>query len=214
MSEPLILYTNPQSRGQIARWMLEEVGASYEHRIIAYGAEMASADYRHINPMAKVPALTHGKQVITECAAICTYLADIFPEAKLAPPRVERGAYYRWLFFAAGPLEQAITSKLLDSEPTTEQQAMVGFGSFDRTIDVLEAALQNLEGTRYIAADYFTAADLYLGSHLDFGLQFGTFPKRTAFVDYAARVTARPAYIRAKAIDEKLTEEAGDASTT
>ena len=113
MAEELVFYTNPQSRGQIARWMLEEVGAPYRVEPVRYGDEMKSPSYRQINPMGKVPAIRHGDQVVTETAAICAYLADAFPEAGLAPPVDQRGAYYRWLFFGAGPLEAAVANKTI-----------------------------------------------------------------------------------------------------
>src|SRR6056297_852735 len=113
MTDSLVLYTNPMSRGRISRWMLEEVGEPYETEIVFYGDAMQSAGYRAINPMAKVPALKHGDTVVTEAAAICAYLADVFPAAGLAPPADKRGAYYRWLFFGAGPLEAAVTNRAL-----------------------------------------------------------------------------------------------------
>ena len=109
MSEDLVFYTNPQSRGRIVRWMLRgRRGAKYRTEVIEYATEIKSARYLAINPMGKVPAICHRGTVVTETAAICAYLADAFPEAGLAPEPRERGAYYRWLFFGAGPLEQAI----------------------------------------------------------------------------------------------------------
>jgi glutathione S-transferase len=109
----LTLYTNPMSRGRIARWMVEEVGQPYDTVLLEYGGSMKGADYLAINPMGKVPAIRHGETIVTEGAAICAYLADAFPEAGLAPPPAERGAYYRWLFFGAGPLEQAVNAQAL-----------------------------------------------------------------------------------------------------
>ncbi|HRE36661.1 MAG TPA: glutathione S-transferase, partial [Sphingopyxis terrae] len=109
MADDLIFYTNPMSRGQIVRWMLEEVGAPYQTQILGYDDSMKGADYLAINPMGKVPAIVHRGKVVTECAAICAYLADAFPDAGLAPPLEARADYYRWLFFAAGPLETAVT---------------------------------------------------------------------------------------------------------
>ena len=122
MNDSLILYTNPMSRGRIARWMLEEIGAPYRTEIVEFGPTMKAPEYLAINPMGKVPAIRHGETVVTECAAICAYLADAFPDADLAPPLAERGAYYRWLFFAAGPLEAAITDRDLGMEPNITQQ--------------------------------------------------------------------------------------------
>ena len=116
MADELVLYTNPMSRGRIARWMLEEVGQPYRAEILEYAGSMKAPDYLAINPMGKVPALRHGDTIVTEAAAICAYLADVFPEAGLAPPPGSRlrGPYYRWLFFAAGPIEAANTNKALN----------------------------------------------------------------------------------------------------
>ncbi len=201
MSKSLIFYTNPMSRGQIIRWMLEEVGAPYDTKIMDYGAGLKDPAYLAINPMGKVPAIQHGDQIVTECAAICAYLADAFPDAGLAPPLADRAAYYRWLFFAAGPLEQAIFLRQMGQAPDAAQQRSAGFGHYDLTVDVLEQAVA---GRRTIAGDQFTAADVYVGSHIDWGLLFGTLPSRPAFEDYIAALRTRPAYQRAKAIDNAL----------
>jgi glutathione S-transferase len=204
MADELIFYTNPMSRGQIVRWMLEEVGAPYEPRVLDYGTTMKDAAYLAINPMGKVPAIVHGGQVVTECAAICAYLADAFPDAGLAPPTADRADYYRWLFFTAGPVEQAITSKHFGLEPEGEQQRMAGFGSLAMALDALETAVA---GKPYVAGDRFSAADVYVGSQLDWGLQFGTIPSRPAFEAYVAPLRTRAAYQRAKAIDNALIAE-------
>lgn len=195
----LILYTNPMSRGRIARWMLEEVGQPYRTEILDYGTTMKGTAYLAINPMGKVPAIRHGDTVVTEAAAICAYLADAFPEAGLAPPPAERGGYYRWLFFAAGPLEAAVTAKALGLEAPADKAMMAGYGSYDQTVDTLEKAVT---GRDYIAGDRFTAADLYIGAHIGWGMQFGTIPKRPAFEAYAERLYARPAHKRATEIDD------------
>ena len=102
MSGELVLYTHPMSRGRIVRWMLEEVGQPYRTELVDYGTSMKAAEYLAVNPMGKVPTLRHGNTVVTECAAICAYLADAFPAADLAPPPASpmRGPYYRWLFSA------------------------------------------------------------------------------------------------------------------
>ncbi|MCF6193433.1 MAG: glutathione S-transferase family protein [Kangiellaceae bacterium] len=197
----LILYTNPQSRGQIARWMLEETGADYQQEIIEYGDAMKSDDFLKINLMGKVPVITNEGKSITECAAICAYLADAFPEANLAPPQTDRADYYRWLFFAAGPLEAAITNRSLKIEISDEQQRMVGYGCYDKVLDVLSKAVTMHQ---YIAGDHFTAADVYVGSHINWGMMFGTIEKRPEFEAYAAKLTKRPAYKAASAIDVGL----------
>jgi glutathione S-transferase len=201
----LTFYTNPMSRGQIARWMLEEVGQPYEQVILGYGGTMKGADYLAINPMGKVPAIKHGDTVVTEAAAICAYLADAFPEAGLAPPISDRGAYYRWLFFAAGPVETAVTANSLGTLAPPDKAAMVGYGSFEATLDALESAMP--QGDAWIAGDKFSAADVYAGSQVNWGLMFKSIPTRPAFEAYAARLQARPAYQRAKDIDTKLMEE-------
>lgn len=195
----LIFYTNPMSRGQIARWMLEELGAPYEQRIVQYGPEMKGLDYRAINPMGKVPAIVHDGKVVTECAAICAYLAEAFPEAGLTARDDERADYYRWLFFAAGPVEAAVTNRSLGVVPTDQQQRMVGYGDYDRLVDVLEQAVAAHD---YIAGDRFTAADVYVGSQVIWGAQFGSLPRRDTFDAYVARLTARAGYLRAAALDD------------
>jgi glutathione S-transferase len=199
----LTFYTNPMSRGAIVRWMLEEVGAAYETVVLDYGTTMKAPDYLAINPMGKVPAIRHGDTVVTEVAAICAYLADAFPDAGLAPPPGERGGYYRWLFYAAGPVEAAIIDRaaLGITDIPADKQPMVGYGTYDQVVDVLDA---HVAAHQYIAGDRFSAADVYVGSHLAWGTQFGTLPKRDSFDAYLARVTSRPAAQRAKELDDKL----------
>jgi glutathione S-transferase len=205
MADELVLYTNPMSRGRIARWMLEEVGQPYRAEILEF-AGMKSPEYLAINPMGKVPALRHGDMIVTEAAAICAYLADVFPEAGLAPPPGSRlrGPYYRWLFFAAGPLEAANTNKALNVVVPAERSAMVGYGSQERALAALEDQLKRCE---YIAGDRFTAADVYVGSHVGLGMMFGAIDKRPAFERYWGLVSARPAALRAREIDDKLAAE-------
>lgn len=200
----LTFYTNPMSRGQIARWALHEAGAEYDQKIIAYDTEMKADDYLAINPMGKVPAIVHDGKVVTECAAICAYLADAFPEAGLAPTEAERADYYRWLFFTAGPVEQAITDRNFGFEPTPEQERMAGYGSYDRVMDVLDKALSDRS---YICGDRFTMADVYVGSQVDWGLQFGTVPETDGFKAYAERLRDRENYRNAKAVDAALMPE-------
>ncbi len=201
MTAELEFFTNPMSRGQIVRWMLEEVGEPYDTHILDYKTSMKADDYLVINPMGKVPAIRHRGVVVTEVAAICAYLADAFPAAGLAPAVDRRGDYYRWLFFASGPVEAAFTNKSAGFDPHPERQAMVGYGNFDLTIDTLEKAVS---GKDHVAGEAFSAADLYVGSQLGFMLQFGLLEPRPAFSDYVARVTDRPAYHRAKKIDADL----------
>jgi glutathione S-transferase len=200
----LIFYTHPMSRGQTARWMLEEVGAPYEDVILDYASTMKAEPYLSVNPMGKVPAIVHKGKVVTEVAAICCYLADAFPEAGLALPTADRADYYRWIFFTSGPVEAAFSNKAVGWEPTPERQRMFGYGNYDLAIDTLEKALA---GRDYIAADHFTAADLFVGANVNFMLTFKLLEPRPTFVDYATRMTDRPAYRRAKEIDGKLIAE-------
>ena len=203
MTDELTFYTNPMSRGRVVRWMLEEVGQPYRTELLDYGTTIKAPAYLAINPMGKVPAIRHGDIVVTEGAAICAYLADAFPEARLAPLPGDRlrGPYYRWLFFAAGPLEAAVSNKAMGFVVPEERERMIGYGRLEQVIDALEAAVSRGE---YLVGDSFTAADVYVGSHIDFGLQFGTIEKRPAFERYRQRLSARPAALRAKEIDDAL----------
>jgi glutathione S-transferase len=195
----LIFYTNPQSRGRIVRWMLEEVGQPYETEVIPYD-QMKSERYRAVHPLGKVPAIRHRGHIVTECAAICAYLADIFPEAGLAPRDDEKADYYRWLFFAAGPVEQALTNHHAGWNPDAQQQRMFGYGSYEGVV----ATLDELFSLRdYVCCDRFTAADVYVGSHIMWGTQFGTLPKRDSFSRYAERLTGRDAFRRAAQKDDE-----------
>ncbi|HET9070262.1 MAG TPA: glutathione S-transferase family protein [Amaricoccus sp.] len=208
MADELTFYTNPMSRGRIARWMLEEVGEPYRTVILGYGEPMQDADYLRLNPMAKVPTLVHGKTVVTECAAVCAYLADAFPAAGLAPEPARRGAYYRWLFFGAGPLEAAVTNQALGVEVPEEKRGFVGYGSLPRVLDALETALS---GGGYLAGESFSAADVYVGSQIGFGLRFGSIEARPAFAAYWQRLENRPAAVRARALDDAAMPAKGGA---
>ncbi len=203
MTETLTFYTNPQSRGRIVRWMLEEVGCAYETEVLDYATTMKAPEYLAINPMGKVPAIRHGDTVVTEAAAICAYLADAFPDAGLAPPpgNPTRGPYYRWLFFAAGPVEAVVTGKALNLLAPPEKKAMAGYGSYDEVLGALEQAVSC---DAFLCGEQFTAADLYLGSQLAFGMQFGMLEKRAAFLTYVGRLQARPAARRASGLDDAL----------
>ncbi|KRE00497.1 glutathione S-transferase [Bosea sp. Root670] len=206
MADELVLYTNPMSRGRIARWMMEEVGQPYRAEIVGFGTPMKSADYKALNPMGKVPTLVHGDTVITECAAICAYMADAFPQAGLAPApnSRSRGPYYRWMFFAAGPVEAAVASKAFGLEVPPDRARAIGYGTYADTMDTLEYAVTRGE---YLTGDRFSAADVYVGSQVLWGLQFGTIEKRPAFEAYGARISARPAARRAAEIDDALMAE-------
>jgi glutathione S-transferase len=181
--------------------MLEEVGQPYKTEVLDYASTMKGPTYLAINPMGKVPALRHGDTIVTENAAICAYLADAFRQADLAPPAGHklRGPYYRWLFFAAGPLEAAVSNKALGFVVPPERERMIGYGTLALVLNTLETAVSRGD---YIAGDRFSAADVYVGSHIGFGMMFGTLEKRPAFEKYWQRVSSRSAYLRAKELDD------------
>ena len=196
----ITFYTNPQSRGRIARWMLEEVGQPYEAVVLDYADGMKGDAYRAVNPMMKVPAIVHDGRVVTETAAICAYLADVFPEAGLAPVTpAERADYYRWMFFSAGPVEAAVTNRAMKVEPNEDQQRMAGYGTFERTMEVLEQAIAR---NMFVAGNRFTAADVYVGSGVGWYTRFGMLPQSAVFDAYLERIESRPAYKRAGELDD------------
>ena len=195
----LIFYTNPQSRGRIVRWMLEEVGQPYDTEIVAYD-QLKSDRYLAVNPMGKVPAIKHRNHVVTECAAICAYLADVFPSAGLAPRDEEKADYYRWLFYAAGPVEQAVTNHHAKWDPAPEQTRMFGYGTYDTVVAVLDELFSLRD---YVCGNRFTAADVYVGSAIMWGTQFGTLPQRDSFARYGERLRGRDAFQRAWAMDDE-----------
>lgn len=199
-------YTNPMSRGQIARWALHEVNADYSQVIVDWQNKPAA--FLAANPMGKVPTIVHhasgGDRVVSEAPAICHYLAEMHPQANLLPKGDEMADYFRWLFFAAGPVEQAITSRFLKFEPEPDQEGMAGWGNFERTMTTLE---NHLEDRGFVCGPRFTMADVYVGSAVDWGLNFGSIPPNRAFVGYAERLQARAPYKAAKAVDNALIEE-------
>ncbi|MDO9477388.1 MAG: glutathione S-transferase family protein [Pseudohongiella sp.] len=199
----LTFYTNPYSRGRIVRWMLEETGAAYDLEIMTFGGNIKSPAYLAINPMGKVPAIKHGDTVVTEVVAICAYLADQFPENKLAPAldSVLRGTYYRWLFFAAGPLEMAMTAEAYNWDINEKNVQSVGCGYISDTVNTLEMALKN---GPYVCGEQFTAADLVLSSYIGWEISQKNLEARPVFVDYVSRCEARPAAIRAGQLDDAL----------
>jgi len=203
----ITFYTHPYSRGRIVRWMLEETGLPYDVEIKDFGTSMKAADYLAINPMGKVPAIRHGSTVVTEVAAICAYLAELVPDKALAPAvgSRERGTYYRWMFFVAGPLEMATTAKAFDWKIDAENARAVGCGQRTDAMDALESALKNKS---YICGDHFTAADLLTASYLGWGMMQKTLEERPVFLDYVARMNAREASVRASGIDDALAAKA------
>ena len=182
----------PGSRLTRVTWMLEELGQSY---IITLHAQF-SEEMRRYNPSGKGPVLLDGELAVMDSAGICAYLADAFPEAGLAPSPSQRAAYYRWLFFGAGPMETALSLSGCNFEPTPEQQVQLGYGTKERVLDTLASALK---GHRYIAGNVFSAADVYVGSYIGWSMQFGTIDKRPEFVAYWDNLKDRPAHQRVEA---------------
>ncbi|MFN2100172.1 glutathione S-transferase family protein [Altererythrobacter sp. MF3-039] len=204
-------YTVAMSRGQIARWALHEASADYEHVVFDWATRPES--FKQINPMNKVPALVHHHgghdHVITEAAAICHYLAETHPTAGLLPDEHERAAYFRWLFFAAGPMEQAVLAKAMDWDIPPERAATAGFGTLERTLDACEGWLSEND---FAAGSRFTMADVYFGSQFIWGLRFDSIEERSPFKNYVERITSREKAIEAVEVDQKLIEEAAAAS--
>lgn len=195
--DELVLYTNPWSRGRIARWALEEIGQPYRVEIVEYGTTMKAAPYLALNPMGKVPTLRHGPRVITENAAVVTYLADTFPEAGLMPD--DRGSFFRWMFFGAGPVDAAVTNAALGVEVPPEKARMVGYGSMAQVVHALEGAVA---ASGWLCGDRFSAADLYVGSQVGWAMHFGTMPASATLAGWWERCRARPAFARAAALDD------------
>jgi glutathione S-transferase len=206
MTDELVFYTHPMSRGRIVRWMLEEVEQPYQTEPLEFGTSMKDPRYLAFNPMGKVPTIIHKGAVVTEAAAICAYLADAFPEAGLAPPAGDsrRAPYYRWMFFAAGPVEASLSNKAFGFAVPAERRGMVGYGSMEDVVSALEYAVTQSE---YIAGDRFSAADVYVGSQIGWGMMFGTLEKRPAFEAYWQRIGSRPAALRAREIDDTLIQK-------
>jgi glutathione S-transferase len=201
MAANLPLYHASPSRSSVALWMLEEVGQPYDVELLSLSkGDNMKADYLAVNPMGKVPALVHNGVAITEVAAICTYLADEFPDAKLNVPigTPRRGVYLKWMFFGPGCLEPAVIDRAAPrKEPA--RRAMLGYGDFDTTMNVIADAVSK---ATYLMGDQFTAADVLLGANIRWGMVFKMIPERKEFVDYVARLTERPACQRAEAKDK------------
>jgi glutathione S-transferase len=199
----LTLYHAAPSRSGITRWMLEEIGEPYDiHFMSLSKGENRTPEYLTINPMGKVPALKHGDVVITESAAICTYLADEFPRAKLNVPIGDprRGVYLKWLFFGPSCIEPAMMDRAFPRKEEARRSAL-GYGDFDTVMDVVAKAVS--KGT-YILGEQFTAADVVIGSGLRFGMMFKLLPERPEFTAYVGRLAQRPALQRAEEKDKEL----------
>jgi len=199
----LTLYHASPSRSSIVLWMLEEVGQPYEIKPVKLSAgDNLKPDYLAINPMGKVPALKHGDTIITEVAAICTYLADEFPNAKLSIPvgTPRRGVYLKWLFFGPSCIEPAVIDR---AAPRKEEarRGMLGYGDFDTVMNVVAQAVAK---GPWLMGEQFTAADVVIGSGLRYGMMFKLISERKEFTDYVARFAQRPAAKRAEAKDKDM----------
>ena len=204
---PLTLYHAAPSRSSTALWMLEEIGEPYDVKLLNLGkGDQQKPDYLAINPMGKVPAIKHGDAVIAESAAICTYLADAFPRAGLSisvgDPR--RGVYLKWLFFAPGVLEPAMTDRAF---PRKEEprSSMLGYGDFERVMKVLCKAVT----PAFLMGDQFTAADVVIGATVRWGMMFKLIPELKELSDYVARFDDRLALKRAEAKDADFRKQSG-----
>ncbi|WP_445365323.1 glutathione S-transferase family protein [Microbulbifer sp. ANSA001] len=206
MTNDITLYTHPQSRGGIIRWMLEELEVPYQVIVLQYGEAMKTPEYLSLNPMGKVPTLVHNQRVITEAAAICIYLAEVFSDAGLAPQNdIERAKYYRWMFFSAGPVESAVVNKYIFGEQAgIDKQQMLDYGNYQLALDTLSGAVTS---SPYITGERFTAADVYIGSQLWWGLKFGTIEKREEYQKYVERLSERKAFKKAQLLDDALNIE-------
>jgi glutathione S-transferase len=199
----LTLYHAAPSRSSIVRWMLEEIGEPYDIHLLSLSkGDNRVPDYLAVNPMGKVPALRHGDVVITEAAAICTYLADEFPRAKLDIPIGDprRGLYLKWLFFGPSCIEPAMMDRAFPRKEEARRAAL-GYGDFDTVMNVVAKAVA---GGPYIMGEQFTAADVVIGSDLRFGMMFKLLPERAEFTAYTGRLAQRPALQRAEAKDKEL----------
>jgi glutathione S-transferase len=206
MSEEIVFHHNPRSRGRVVHFMLEEIGAPYRLVLRRFDkGEHKSPEYLAINPMGKIPAIEHRGTVVTEAAAICTYLADAFPEARLAPTLDDpaRGTYLRWMFFGAGCLEPALVDRMLNRAPA-EQPGRLGYGTYEQTIAALEGALAP---GPFLLGPRFSAADVFVGSHVGFGFRAKSLEPSPVLLAYTARLSERPAFQRMEAQNQELVRQ-------
>lgn len=199
----LIHYHAPNTRSAAISWLFEELGAPpRETKVLNMSkGEHKSQAYLAINPMGKVPAIVHRGTPITEAAAIAIYLADLFPQAGLAPAIGDpaRGTYLRWIVFNQAAVEPAVTDRYLKHEPGSP--SMMAYGSYDATIEALAGALAK---GPYILGEKFSAADVVVGSGVRWMLMFKMLPERPEFTKYAERLSQRPALQRAIKSDAAL----------
>jgi glutathione S-transferase len=203
-SRKLVLYYSPQTRAVAARILLEELGAPYEVKVVNVRAgETRRPEYLAINPMGKVPTITHGDTVVTEQIAIFTYLADLFPEKKLAPGLTDphRGSYLRWLAFYAGCFEPALMDKFMKRELAPASTSP--YGDYDI---VIQTITDQLAKGPYILGDTFCAADIVWGSGLAWTTAFKLVPEHPVIMDYVKRFNARPMTVKVREMDAERTK--------
>jgi glutathione S-transferase len=204
MTDEIIFYSSPMSRGRMIQWMLEETGAPYRVELIDLQKnQQKTPQFLAVNPMGKLPAIMHRGVVVTECAAICTYLADAFPAAQLAPKLDDpaRGTYLRWMFFGAACVDSCLMDRMLQ-RPSPERTAALSYGRYE---DVVATLAKALTPGPYLLGDRFSAVDLYVGSQIGFGMMTKSLDVQPVFQAYAARCTDRPAFKRAAAQLEEQT---------
>jgi glutathione S-transferase len=203
--DKIIFHHAPMSRSNIVHWMLEELGVPYElHAMSLERADHKKPAYLAINPMGKVPAITHQGVTITEAAAICAYLADEFPAAKLSVPigSPERGLYLKWLFFGPSCLEQAIIDRIHNRPPAPARAS--SYGEYDTVMDTIA---KTVAVGPYLLGDQFTAADVVVGLGLQWGTLQKAVPERPEFIAYMGRLRQRPALQRSFAKNQALYAE-------
>lgn len=196
------LYHCPYTRSTGALTLLEELGADYQLHVMNMKAgEQRKPEFLAINPMGKVPTLTHGDAVVTEQVSVYLYLADLYPEAKLAPPLGDplRGPYLRWMVFYGSCFEPAVVDRVQKREPIPEARSP--YGDFD---SVMRTLIGQLQKGPWLLGEQFTAADVLWGGALNWTTQFGLIPEVPAIKDYIARFIQRPAYQSALAKDAEL----------
>jgi len=203
VSDEIVFFHHPNSRGRMVHWMLEECGAPYRVHLLDFAkGDHKSAEYLALNPMGKVPCVVHRGVVVTEAAAICAYLADAFPESNLAPACNDpaRGTYLRWMYFAAACVEPAVVDRRL-GRPAPERPNVLGYGTYESTLDTVERAITP---GPWLVGDRFTTADLCMTTQIGWGFMSKSIEPRPAFTEYVARRDERPAFQRAEAKTREL----------
>lgn len=204
-NETITLYYSPQTRATGARVLLEELGAPYELHVLNMKIdEQRHPDYLAINPMGKVPAIRHGKALVTEQAGVGLYLGDLFPEAGLTPAigDPDRGAYVRWMVFYGSCFEPALAEHVLKREPA--HRNFTPYGRYEEVLDILEQALST---GPYLLGERMTVVDILWGLALQWTMMFGIVAERPAFRRYADLLASRESFRRITAEDIAMAAE-------